>query len=70
MASMRDHRTIIDEAGGPEKVAHVLKEPENTVRSWRQRGRISHLQWDRFVAAGWTTLEELAAAAREKRQAA
>ncbi len=66
---MRDHRTIIDEAGGSDAVARVLKEPENTVRSWRQRGRISHLQWDRFVAAGWTTLEELAEAARSRRAA-
>lgn len=42
----------------------------HTVRSWGQRGRIPAEHWPAFVAAGVTTLDELAASVTPRRGAA
>ncbi len=61
---MRDHQTIISQAGRDEEVAEAIggdAKPFN-VRDWRLRNRIPAERWVRVASLGWATLEELAAA--------
>lgn len=57
---MRDHATIVREAGSAEEVAQARNVSIHTVRSWIARNRIPAEQWAGFALHGWATLEELA----------
>lgn len=63
---MRDHATIVREAGAPETVADRRGKSVHTVRSWIQRNRIPAEEWSGFAADGWASLEELASALTRK----
>lgn len=69
---MRTHSTIIRDAGGPVAVLEVLRLAVSifTVRSWVHRDSIPGEHWKAFSDAGIASLEELAAAAALKREAA
>lgn len=58
---MRDHSTIVRDAGVAEIVAKLGVESEHTVRAWMGRNRIPAEQWAPMAEAGFATLEELAA---------
>jgi transposase len=57
---MRDHRTIVREAGTAEEIADRRGVSVHTVRSWILRNRIPAEQWAGFAADGKATLQELA----------
>lgn len=57
---MRDHATIVREAGAVEDVAKARGISPHTVRSWIHRNRIPAEQWAAFAANGWATTDELA----------
>lgn len=63
---MRTHATILREAGKAEDCAAKRGISIHTFRSWIQRDSIPSEHWQGCVDDGWTTLEELAAAAARK----
>ena len=63
---MRDHATILREAG-IEKVQRATSvESVNTVRAWFQRGRIPDEHWKAFADARLASLKELATAVAKR----
>lgn len=66
------HGDLIERAGGPAKVGASLEPPVdgNTVKGWKRNDSIPGPYWNAFADARIATLEELAAAAEEKRRAA
>ena len=67
---MRDHSTIVREAGIATVAARLGIPSEHTVRAWMSRGRIPPEQWARFKEEGWASLEELAAMVPSRKSAA
>ena len=71
---MRTHAQIIADAGGYQAAASKIDPTDNLlpgrVRFWMRRNSIPADRWSVVVAAGLTTLEELAAAAAAKAEAA
>lgn len=71
---MREHKQIILDAGGYQAAASKI-DPNDAllpgrVRFWMRRNSIPADRWNLVVAAELTTLEELAAAAAAKSEAA
>lgn len=66
------HGELIERGGGPAKVGASLAPPVdgNTVKGWKRNDSIPGPYWQGFADARIATLEELAAAAEEKRRAA
>lgn len=66
------HRELINRAGGPTRVGSLLDPPVdgNTVKAWARTDSIPGPYWQGFADANLATLEELAAAAEDKRRAA
>ena len=66
------HGDLIDRGGGPAKVGASLDPPVdgNTVKGWKRNDSVPGPYWQAFADARIATLEELAAAAEEKRRAA
>lgn len=75
---MRTHVEIIRGAKGPSAVARVIAdlagEPFQRVleraKQWSKQNSIPPEYWPTFVSQGWSTLEELSAAAERSRQPA
>ena len=67
---MRTHQQIIYDGGGYQGVATALTLPKERVRFWERRRAIPPEQWKAVADAGLATLEELAAAAASRREAA
>lgn len=66
------HGDLIERGGGPAKVGASLDPPVdgNTVKGWKRNDSIPGPYWQAFADARIATLEELAAAAEDKRRAA
>lgn len=66
------HRQLIERGGGPAKVGASLEPPVsgNTVKAWSLNDSVPGPYWQAFADAKIATLEELAAAAEDKRRAA
>lgn len=64
---MRSHSQIIEAAGGVAGLARAIGAPYNRVRQWPGSDSIPAPYWSAVVAAGFSTLDELAAAAERKR---
>ena len=66
------HAELIERGGGPAKVGSLLDPPVdgNTVKAWKRCDSIPGPYWQAFQNANLATLEELAAAAEDKRRAA
>ena len=66
------HAELIDRGGGPAKVGASIDPPVdgNTVKGWKRNDSVPGPYWQSFADARIATLEELAAAAEEKRRAA
>lgn len=67
---MRTHQEIVEQAGTDAEVALALQVKPHVPRDWRLRNSIPADRWDDVVAAGFSTLEELASAAKARRLAA
>lgn len=65
------HRSIIFRGGGPARVGAALQPPveANTVKAWSRTDSIPGAYWQALADARLATLEELAAAAEDKRRA-
>ena len=69
MKEFRSHTQIIDDAGGVNEVASATNaSASGKVRFWYDRDSIPGKYWNAVAAAGFATLDELAAAAEHKRQ--
>ncbi len=64
---MRSHLDIIDDAKGPAKLARAIAADPNTAKQWRTNGSIPAPYWEAIADAGLASLEELAAAAAQRR---
>ena len=67
---MNTHAEIVRTAGKAEDVAAACGVSVHTVRSWIGRDSIPAEHWADFAAAGWATLDDLAAIARARKVAA
>lgn len=65
---MRNHSEIVAAAGTAEEVALSCGVSIHTVRSWMQRDSIPADIWERFVEAGWSTLDELFAGVKPRKR--
>lgn len=65
---MREHATIIADAGGPQRVHEQLGLSLHTVRSWVQRKRIPPEYWPVLVEHGAATLDELTQTHRPRKR--
>jgi len=67
---MSTHSEIVKNAGDAEAVALACGVSVHTVKSWIFRNSIPAEHWADFAAAGWATLDDLAAIARARKVAA
>lgn len=64
--SMRSHTDIIAAAGGPSRLARVLKAPPGRAHQWKRLDSIPPRYWPVIAGRGLASLEELAAAAARR----
>lgn len=67
---MRSFQEIIKDAGGPTKLAQRISAPLENAKAWKRNNSIPAPYWQAIEEAQVATLQELAAAAAAKRQAA
>ena len=60
--AMRSHTDIIAAAGGPSRLARVLKAPSGRAHQWKRLDSIPPRYWPALAGRGLASLEELAAA--------
>lgn len=66
---LRSHRDVIALAGGPSRLARMLKCPAGRAQQWKRLDSIPPRYWAAIVLRGHASLEELAgAAARRSRK--
>lgn len=65
----RSHRDVIALAGGPSRLARMLKCPAGRAHQWKRSDSIPPRYWAAIVLRGHASLEQLAgAAARRSRK--
>lgn len=70
MDKRRTHTDIIAAAGGPSRLARMLKVPAGRVHQWKRIDTIPPRSWAHIVLRGHASLEELAGAASRRVQKA
>jgi hypothetical protein len=67
---MRTHQQIINDAGGPAAVARAVNADPGTAKQWRRLNSIPATYWAEVARQKIATLDELAAGAEARRNAA
>lgn len=62
----RSHREIIALAGGPSRLARLLKCPAGRAHQWKRSDSIPPRYWAAIVLRGHASLEQLAGAAARR----
>jgi hypothetical protein len=65
----RSHRDVIAVAGGPSRLARMLKCPAGRAHQWKRADSIPPRYWAAIVLRGHASLEELAGAAARRTRA-
>ena len=69
MKPHRSHRDVIALAGGPSRLARLLKCPAGRAHQWKRTDSIPPRYWAAIVLRGHASLEELAGAAARRARA-
>ena len=62
----RSHRDVIAVAGGPSRLARMLKCTAGRIHQWKRKDSIPPRYWAAIVLRGHASLEELAGAAARR----
>lgn len=65
----RSHRDVIAVAGGPSRLARLLKCPAGRAFQWKRSDSIPPRYWAAIVLRGYASLEDLAGAAAARSRA-
>ena len=65
----RSHRDVIALAGGPSRLARMLKCPAGRAHQWKRSDSIPPRYWAAIVLRGHASLEQLAGAAARRTRA-
>ena len=67
--TLRSHRDVIALAGGPSRLARLLKCPAGRAHQWKRLDSIPPRYWAAIVLRGHASLEDLAGAAARRARA-